>query len=119
VRGILTDGFFCGIIGQEETVMFTPVMELEGTWEEIAPKIPKMNGQKLRVSVAIEEEPNSEATLEFLHQIAAETIADNIQSREVTWDEIFAASGKIQSKPDPHDWLQEGRAGGMFSDDNV
>jgi len=31
--------------------MISPLLEVEGTWEEIAPQMPKFSGQKLRVLV--------------------------------------------------------------------
>ena len=56
--------------------MTTPLLELEGTWEEIAAQIPDFAGQKLRVLVYPAEE-NSTAThdtrpmVEVLAEIAA------------------------------------------------
>ena len=41
--------------------MSTPLLELEGTWDEIAAQIPNFSGQKLRVLVYSAEEPSPEA----------------------------------------------------------
>jgi len=41
--------------------MITPLLELEGTWEEIAAQIPDFSGQKLRVLVYPVEENSPEA----------------------------------------------------------
>jgi hypothetical protein len=43
--------------------MSTPLLELEGTWDEIAAQIPDFSGQKLRVLVYPAEE-NSPETLD-------------------------------------------------------
>ena len=56
--------------------MTTPLLELEGTWEEIAAKIPDFSGQKLRVLVYPAEENSPEAhetrpIAEVLAEIAA------------------------------------------------
>jgi len=41
--------------------MSTPLLELEGTWDEIAAQIPDFSGQKLRVLVYPVEENSPEA----------------------------------------------------------
>lgn len=56
--------------------MATPLLELEGTWAEIAAQIPDFAGQKLRVLVYPAEEnrptgPNSRPIAEVLAEIAA------------------------------------------------
>jgi hypothetical protein len=56
--------------------MSTPLLELEGTWEEIAAQIPDFSGQKLRVLVYPAEESRPEAhdtrpIAEVLAEIAA------------------------------------------------
>jgi len=56
--------------------MTTPLLELEGTWEEIAAQIPDFAGQKLRVLVYPAEEhstavPDTRPIAEVLAEIAA------------------------------------------------
>ena len=56
--------------------MTTPLLELEGTWEEIAARIPDFSGQKLRVLVypATDngtEAPETRPIAEVLAEIAA------------------------------------------------
>ena len=56
--------------------MTTPLLELEGTWEEIAARIPDFSGQKLRVLVypATDngtEAPDTRPIAEVLAEIAA------------------------------------------------
>jgi hypothetical protein len=56
--------------------MTTPLLELEGTWEEIAAQIPDFAGQKLRVLVYPAEEhstvaPDTRPMAEVLAEIAA------------------------------------------------
>jgi hypothetical protein len=56
--------------------MATPLLELEGTWEEIAAQIPDFAGQKLRVLVYPVEEtsttaPDTRPMAEVLAEIAA------------------------------------------------
>ena len=80
--------------------MFTPVLELEGTWEEITSKVPDYQNTRLQVTIQVKEK-------------LVPMISDPDDS---VWDEIFKASSKIQSKPDTRNWLREGRAGGMFPD---
>lgn len=70
--------------------MFAPTIELEGTWQEIAAKLPKKDGQRLRVSVTVEDKPET---------VAASQSPDASPAK-VTWDEIFAANSKMQSKLD-------------------
>ncbi len=84
--------------------MFTPVLELEGTWEEIAPQLPDFNGQRLRISVEVEDSSKPEMLEEKDERIAKfEAILARIKQRD-------------EAKPDPVDWLKEGRSGGMFPD---
>jgi hypothetical protein len=56
--------------------MVIPLLELEGTWEEIAAQVPDFSGQKLRVLVYPAEETRIAATdtrpiAEVLAEIAA------------------------------------------------
>lgn len=56
--------------------MSTPLLELEGTWDEIAAQIPDFSGQKLRVLVYPAEEhrpetPDTRPIAEVLAAIAA------------------------------------------------
>jgi len=56
--------------------MSTPLLELEGTWEEIAAQVPDFSGQKLRVLVYAAEDHSPEAhdtrpIAEVLAEIAA------------------------------------------------
>ena len=56
--------------------MSTPLLELEGTWEEIAAQIPDFSGQKLRVLVYSAEDhspeaPDTRSIAEVLAEIAA------------------------------------------------
>jgi hypothetical protein len=56
--------------------MTTPLLELEGTWEEIAAQLPDFAGQKLRVLVYPVEEhsttaPDTRPMAEVLAEIAA------------------------------------------------
>ena len=56
--------------------MSTPLLELEGTWEEIAAQIPDFSGQKLRVLVYSAEDSSPEVhdtrpIAEVLAEIAA------------------------------------------------
>jgi hypothetical protein len=56
--------------------MTTPLLELEGTWEEITAQIPDFAGQKLRVLVYPAEEhstaaPDTRPMAEVLAEIAA------------------------------------------------
>ena len=43
--------------------MTTPVLELEGTWDEINSQVPDFNGKKLRVTVRLSEEHRGENVL--------------------------------------------------------
>ena len=56
--------------------MITPLLELEGTWEEIAAQIPDFSGQKLRVLVYPATDnstkvPDTRPIAEVLAEIAA------------------------------------------------
>jgi hypothetical protein len=56
--------------------MTIPLLELEGTWEEIAAQVPDFSGQKLRVLVYPAEEnstaaPPTQPIAEVLAEIAA------------------------------------------------
>ena len=56
--------------------MTTPLLELEGTWEEIVAQIPDFSGQKLRVLVypatgSSTEAPDTRPIAEVLAEIAA------------------------------------------------
>jgi hypothetical protein len=56
--------------------MIIPLLELEGTWEEIAAQVPDFSGQKLRVLVYPAEEdrtaaPETRPIAEVLAEIAA------------------------------------------------
>ncbi len=60
--------------------MTAPLLELEGTWEEIAAQIPEFSGQRLRVLVYPATENDAEAhdtrpIAEVLAEIAAATPA--------------------------------------------
>jgi hypothetical protein len=64
--------------------MMTPLLELQGTWEEIAAQIPDFSGQKLRVliypivengSEARDTRPIAEVLAEIAKAIPAEEIA--------------------------------------------
>ena len=80
--------------------MFTPVLELEGTWEEIASQVPDYQDTPLQVTI----------------QVKGKLSSSEIERDLKILREVFEASGKIDSKPDTRDWLREGRAGGMFPD---
>ena len=81
--------------------MFTPVLELEDTWEEIAPQVPDFNGHKLRVKVEVE------STLTPLIQTPKRSMSDALR-------EIEARSRFMNPKPDTVDLLREARSGAMF-----
>jgi len=75
--------------------MYIPILELEGTREEIIAQLPDYGGEKIHVTVHTKTEATVHPTLKLLRAIAADTIAMN-----------FA--------PDPHDFLHEGRSGAMY-----
>ena len=63
--------------------MSTPLLELEGTWDEIAAQIPDFSGQKLRVLVypAEENSPETHETSPIAEVLAA--IAATIPAAEL------------------------------------
>jgi hypothetical protein len=63
--------------------MTTPLLELEGTWEEIVAQIPDFSGQKLRVLVYpatghSAEGPDTRPIAEVLAEIAAAIPAEEL-----------------------------------------
>ena len=55
--------------------MTTPLLELEGTWEEIAAQIPDFAGQKLRVLVYPAEENSTAHDTRPIAEVLAELAA--------------------------------------------
>ena len=96
--------------------MFTPVLELEGTWEEIAPQLPDFNGHRLRISVEVEDV----AIMDMAEEKARNNgfTDEQLKQRLAKFQKIVERTSQIQSTPDTRDWLKEGRAGGMFPDAN-
>ena len=85
--------------------MATPILQLEGSWEEIAARAGDFAGRRLRVTV-----------------LADEGAAAGLDGNEATQGvrlavlrEIELRATKMAPRPDPRDFLREGRSGGMFS----
>ncbi len=83
--------------------MFTPVLELEGTREEIIAQLPDFEGQTLHVTVH-KSEP------EEMHKAKTMTEALHI---------IAERSQRMKPKTDSLEILREGRAGAMWGYDPV
>lgn len=81
--------------------MVTPVLELEGTWEEIAAKVPDYQDTPLQVTIQVKgaqvrlTEEEKERHLKILH-------------------EVYETISQFHPKPDNRDWLREAREGGMI-----
>ena len=74
--------------------MAQALLELEGTWEEIAAHAPEFSGHRLRVTVLPAGSGPSDPRLDFLQ-------------------EIEDRSRSMDPKPDSRDLLREGREGAM------
>ncbi len=77
--------------------MAQALLELEGTWEEIATHAPEFSGHRLRVTVLPEDSGPSDPRLDFLQ-------------------EIEERSRSMNPKPDGRDLLREGREGAMYGE---
>lgn len=77
--------------------MAQALLELEGTWEEIATHAPEFSGHRLRVTVLPEGGGPSDPRLDFLQ-------------------EIEERSRFMDPKPDSRDLPREGREGAMYGD---
>jgi len=88
--------------------MYIPVLELEGTREEIIAQIPDYDGQKMQVSIKVEEKQEPDSPPFFSEA--------EIERRLAILRRVYENVSQINPKPDTVDWLKEGRAGGMFPD---
>jgi len=77
--------------------MVQALMEMEGTWEEIAAHAPEFSGRRLRVVVLPEISAQEDPHLNFLQ-------------------EIEERSRLMNPKPDSRDLLREGREGAMYGE---
>ncbi len=77
--------------------MAQALLELEGTWEEIAAHAPEFSGHRLRVMVLPENSAQEDPRLDSLQ-------------------EIEERSRSMNPKPDSHDLLREGRQGAMYGE---
>ncbi len=77
--------------------MGRPILELDGTWEEIAARAAELAGRRLHVTVWVGDGPQ-----------AAE------DPRLAVLREIDARCRQMSPLPDDHDFVREGRSGGMF-----
>ena len=92
--------------------MFVPVLELEGTRDEIIAQLPDYDGQTLHVSVRVEEEPKPNPATALYAQPLSD--AEAKRRLEIFQRIVARISEREPSKPDSRDLLREGRAGGMF-----
>ncbi len=76
--------------------MAQALLELEGTWEEIAAHAPEFGGHRLRVTVLPESSAKEDPRLNFLQ-------------------EIEERSRSMNPKLDSRDLLREGREGGCMA----
>lgn len=84
--------------------METPILELEGTWEEIAARAAELRGHRLRVLV-LPDEPAAPST----------PGARRPNERALAaLREIEARTRHMTPRPDTVDYLREGRAGDMY-----
>jgi hypothetical protein len=80
--------------------MSEPVLELEGLWEEVTARLPDLAGRRVRLIVlTLEEDQTIEAG------------AAPHDPRLTILQEIDARSRMIVPKPEPADYLREGRDG--------
>lgn len=73
------------------------LLELEGTWDEIAAHAPEFAGRRLHVTVLPDDAAYNDPRLRFLQ-------------------EIEERSRFMNPKPDERDLLREGREGAMYGD---
>ena len=73
------------------------LLELEGTWEEIAARAPEFSGHRLRLIVLPENTAQEDPRLDFLQ-------------------EIEDRSRFMNPKPDSRDLLRQGREGAMYGE---
>jgi hypothetical protein len=81
-----------------------PVMQLEGTWEEIAAHAPELAGRKVRLVVLQPEERPAMGDLAYANAETKLAVLRGIERR----------SRGMNPKPDTRDYLREARAGAMF-----
>jgi hypothetical protein len=79
-----------------------PVFELEGIWEEITAQLPDFRGRRMRLIVL----PVTDEAVE------AEPVKED--PRLAILREIDERARTIDPKPDPFDFLREGRSGAMW-----
>jgi len=77
--------------------MAQELLEVEGTWEEIAARAPEFSGHRLRVMVLPETSAQEDPRLDFLQ-------------------EVEERSRSLNPKPDSRDLLREGREGAMYGE---
>ena len=90
--------------------MFTPILELEGTRDEIVAQLPDYDGQTLHVTVHTKPAEASKSTL-LKDRDDIRLSQEEAERHLAILREVSEATSKIQSKPDNRDWLREGRAG--------
>ncbi len=87
---------------------------LEGTWQEIAARVPDFDTRKLEVVVYDAEETQNDTSATVILQEAGATT--RLTLTEIL-REIEERSRLMNPKPGATDWLREGRDGGMFGYD--
>jgi hypothetical protein len=83
-------------VGREEELNMTPILEIEGTWDEIALHAREFEGRRLKVSVF------------------PLTQAESTAQRLRILSDIAQRSEAMNPSADERDLLREGRAGAMF-----
>jgi hypothetical protein len=81
-----------------------PMMEFEGTWEEIAAHAPELAGRKVRLVVLQPEQRPAMGDLAHA----------DVETKLAVLRQIECRSRGMRPKPDARDYLREGRAGAMF-----
>jgi hypothetical protein len=98
--------------------MFTPVLELEGTWEEIVAQVPDYQNTPLQVTIQVkepfalpEQNGNEQTGTRWKGRLTPE---EQERHLKILKEVSEAINSKLDPKPDNRDWLREAREGAMI-----